>query len=233
MKLGKAPVIVPARAGSKGIPGKNIIEVYGKPLILWTIEHALNSECVSDVFVSTDGEEIAEISSKAGAKVINRPADISDDFASSEDAIIHAIQNMENEGEFENIIFLQATSPLRRKYDIDRAYEIFVGGDYDSLFSSCVMDDYTLWQGKPGQSMRSITFDYKNRGRRQDREPIYLENGSIYIFKKSLIERTQNRIGGSIGIYKMPLRYSFELDTLEEKEILEYYLKEIMEAEKR
>lgn len=228
----KIPVIIPARSGSKGIKKKNLLEICGKPLIAWSIERAINSECVSNVYVSTDGTEIAETAVKYGAMVIERPEDISGDTASSESAILHAISEIEKTENFDSVIFLQATSPLREKEDIDNAYEIFEKEGYDSLFSMAVMDDYTIWSGHPGFGMKSLTFDYQNRGRRQDREPVYLENGSIYIFKKDLIRKYNNRIGGRIGMYEMPFIHSFEIDSESEIGICEFYLNKILEREK-
>lgn len=230
--MGKIPVIIPARSGSKGIRGKNLLELCGKPLIAWSIERAVNSECVSHVYVSTDGADIAETAVKYGAFVIERPEDISGDTASSESALLHAVSEIEKEENFDNMIFLQATSPLREKEDIDSAYEIFVREGYDSLFSMAVMDDYTLWSGHPGSDLRSLSFDYRNRGRRQDREPVYLENGSIYILKKEIIKKYNNRLGGRIGMYEMPFHHSFEIDSESEVEICEFYLNKILEKEK-
>lgn len=227
----KVPVIIPARSGSKGIKKKNLIDFCGMPLLAWSIKQAANSECVSNVYVSTDGADIADVAVKYGAIVINRPKEISGDMASSESALLHAITEIEKNEEFEDVIFLQATSPLREKTDIDNAYKVFVKDGYDSLFSMAVMDDYTLWSGQPGSEMRSISFDYHNRGRRQDREPVYLENGSIYIFKKSLIQKSNNRIGGRIGMYEMPFDHSFEIDSESEVEICEYYMKKILEKQ--
>lgn len=228
----KIPVIIPARSGSKGIRGKNLLELCGKPLIAWSIERAVNSECVSNVYVSTDGFDIAETAVKYGASVIERPEDISGDTASSESALLHAISEIEKTENFDNMIFLQATSPLREKEDIDNAYEVFVREGYDSLFSMAVMDDYTLWSGHLGTGIRSLSFDYRNRGRRQDREPIYLENGSIYILKKDLIKKYNNRLGGRIGMYEMPFHHSFEIDSESEVGICEFYLNKILEKEK-
>lgn len=227
--MNKAPVIIPARAGSKGIKNKNLLILCGKPLIAWSIIEALESDCVSNVYVSTDGDEIAEVAQEFGAQAVKRPKDISGDFATSESAIVHAMDYIDED--YEDIIFLQATSPLRVKRDIDNAYDVFKNNNYDSLFSMSIMDDYTLWQGDPGTEMKSITFDYLNRGRRQDRKPVYLENGSIYIFKKELIMNTSNRMGGRIGVYEMPFSHSFEIDSYEEVEICEFYLKKIIEEE--
>lgn len=227
----KAPVIIPARAGSKGIPHKNLIELCGKPLIAWTVLQALRADCVSDVYVSTDGEEIATVSEQNGAKVIWRPESLSGDLASSESALEHAIGEIQKSNSFENVIFLQATSPLRTRNDIDQAYNVFLKGGYDSLFSMAVMDDYTLWSKDAKGEMQSISFDYRNRGRRQDRTPVFLENGSIYIFRKKLLMENHNRIGGKIGMYEMPFIHSFEIDSVSEVEICEHYLNKIIEEE--
>ena len=224
----RAPVIIPARAGSKGIPNKNIMNLCGKPLIAWTIESALKSEHVSKVYVSTDGEDIADISRKYGAEIIWRPAGIASDYSSSEEALIHALPEMEAESDFENLIFLQATSPLREKNDIDNAYAEFVGTKFDSMFSAAVMDDFTLWEGTPGKEMKSLNFDFLNRGRRQDRQPVYLENGSIYIFRKEILKKSGNRLGGNIGIYIMPFNRSIEIDSVADVSICSAYLNEMI-----
>lgn len=229
----KVPAIIPARSGSKGIKKKNIINFCGKPLLAWSIEQALSTECVSNVYVSTDGSDIAETAVKYGGIVINRPDEISGDTASSESALLHAVVEIEKVEEFDDVIFLQATSPLREKNDIGNAYEVFVRKGYDSLFSMAVMDDYTLWSGHPESGMRSISFDYRSRGRRQDRDSVYLENGSIYIFKKSLLKSENNRMGGRIGMYEMPLNHSFEIDSEAEIEICEYYMKKILSKERK
>ncbi len=230
--MNKAPVIIPARAGSKGIKNKNIFEFCGKPLLAWSIEQALSSKSVSNVYVSTNGDDIAEVAEKFGARVIKRPPELSGDMADSESAILHSMKEIEKGESFENVIFLQATSPVRRKNDIDDAYKCFIDNAYDSLFSMAQMEDYCLWQ-KNNDRMESITFDYLNRGRRQEREPVYLENGSIYIFKKSLIEEKRNRMGGKIGMYEMPFSCSFEIDSYDDIDICEFYMKKIVLEENR
>ena len=224
----KYPVIIPARAGSKGIKDKNIIEICGKPLISWSIKQALESESVSNVYVSTDGDNIADVSEKYGARVIWRPKELALDTSSSEDAITHAIHEIEKKEEFDSLIFLQATSPVRRKKDIDGAVSAFISGNCDSLFSMAILDDYCLWKVTDGQ-LDSYSYDYRNRGRRQEREPLYLENGSIYVFKKELFLREKNRLGGHIGMYEMPFECSYEIDTMKDVGVCEYYLKKMEE----
>lgn len=224
------PVIIPARAGSKGIPGKNIMDFCGKPLIAWSIEQALNSGRVSNVYVSTDGDDIAGVSEEYGARVIRRPKELATDTSSTEDALIHAMKEIELAEDFSSIVFLQATSPLRESDDIDNAIETFVNGSFDSLFSMSVMDDWCLWRDDGG-GLDSFTYDYRNRGRRQERKPLYLENGSIYIYSKEMFYRERNRIGGKVGMYEMPFEHSFEIDSVRDVHLCELFMEEIIKKE--
>lgn len=223
----RIPAIIPARAGSKGIIGKNIIEFCGHPLIVWSITQALDSDTISNVYVSTDGEEIAEISEEYGAKIIWRPKELADDSSKSEDAILHAIKKMEEVETFDSVVFLQATSPIRNAYDIDNAVMKFKKGGYDSLFSMAVLEDYCLWKGTE-DNLFSFSYDYKNRGRRQERDPLFLENGSIYVFSKSLFLKERNRIGGRIGMYEMPFECSYEIDSPKDIKICEFFMNNMM-----
>lgn len=222
--------IIPARAGSKGIIDKNIVEFCGQPLLVWSIRQALVSDSVDSVYVSTDGEKIAAVAEKAGANVIWRPAELATDISSSEDAIAHAVNEIQKSHDVEAVVFLQATSPIREEDDIDRAYRTFVEGEYDSLFSMTVLEDYCIWK-KNNAQYESVTYDYKNRGRRQDREPLYLENGSIYIFKPEIMQKYKNRLGGKIGMYEMPFEHSYEIDSKKDIGICEYFMKRMMEGE--
>ena len=128
--------IIPARGGSKGIPRKNVVDLAGKPLIAWSIERAKATESVSSVWVSTDDGEIAEVSRKYGAQVVIRPPEYATDKSQSEDALIHALDQIENNSgrKVDIIVFLQATSPLRDKGDIGNAVRKFVADGADSLF---------------------------------------------------------------------------------------------------
>lgn len=222
----KLPVIIPARAGSKGIKDKNILKICDEPLISWSIKQALSSKNVSNVYVSTDGDKIAEVAKRYGAKIIWRPEELALDTSSSEDALIHAVHEIEKNEDFETLVFLQATSPIRRDYDIDNAIDSFYQGGYDSLFSMAVLDDYCLWKKEKGE-LNSFSYDYKKRGRRQEREPLYLENGSIYIFKKNLLLSLKNRLGGRVGMYEMPFDCSYEIDNMDDVERCEYFMKSI------
>lgn len=218
--------IIPARGGSKGIPKKNIIDLAGRPLIAWSIEQARNSQLVDIIFVSTDDDKVADISRQYGAKIIKRPPKLATDFSSSEDVLIHAIDFIENKRgiTIDLIIFLQATSPLREKNDIDNAIRQFLSKKADSLLSCTKLEDYFIWE-KKGTNCFSVNYDYRKRKRRQDIELQYLENGSIYIFKPELIRKEHNRLGGKIVIYEMEFWKSYQVDDWDDLDICEYYIK--------
>ncbi|MCX5677966.1 MAG: acylneuraminate cytidylyltransferase family protein [Candidatus Omnitrophica bacterium] len=217
--------IVPARGGSKSIPKKNIVDFCGKPLIAWTIRQALESSLIDDVYVTTDDDTIAAVSEKYGAKVIRRPKRLSTDTASSEDALMHALSEIEKRGAgIDLVVFLQATSPLRRAKDIDMAIAQFRATKADSMFSAAILEDYTIWK-KIGPRLKSVSFNYKERGRRQDREPLYLENGSIYLFKPEILKRCKNRLGGRMRMYIMDFWRSYEIDNAEDLKVCEYFMK--------
>jgi len=128
-KQNRIIAIIPARGGSKGLPGKNIKPLLGKPLIAWTIEQAKKSKYIDKLIVSTDYPEIAEISKTYGAEVpFLRPAEYASDDAPVVRAVFHALNWFENKGEFfDTIVLLETTSPLRRENDIDNAIELLLG----------------------------------------------------------------------------------------------------------
>jgi CMP-N,N'-diacetyllegionaminic acid synthase len=174
--------------------------------------------------VSTDNSEIADISKQYGAHVICRPKEIATDTSSSEDALAHAIIEIEKTGKIDLVIFLQATSPVREKEDIDGAIEKLLSDNANSLFSASLLEDFCVWEIIDDE-LKSTTFDYKKRGRRQDRKPHYLENGSLYIFKPEILKQYNSRLGGKIVFYLMPMWKSYEIDTFNDIEVCEYYMK--------
>lgn len=218
--------IIPARGGSKGLEKKNIHPVAGIPLLGWSVLQALDSRHVDRVFVTTDDLAIAAVATEYGAEVIDRPEHISGDKATSESALLHALETIaERHGaEPEIVVFLQATSPLRKPGDIDSSIELFRREAADSLISVTRADDLTIWEQREGD-WNSVNFDYRNRGMRQDRPSQYIENGSIYLFSPSVLREFGNRIGQKLSVYPMEFWQTWEIDTIEEVDLVEFYLK--------
>jgi N-acylneuraminate cytidylyltransferase len=218
--------IIPARGGSKGIPKKNLIDFCGKPLLAWSILQARQSETVGQVYVTSDDQEILEVSRRYGASPILRPGELANDTSSSEAALLHALAEIIkiSPRSPDLVVFLQATSPLRESTDIDGSVRALLEAGADSLFSGTVLEDFCVWKREHGE-LQGLTFDPSNRGRRQDREPLFLENGSIYVFRPGVLREYNNRLGGNISLYEMPFWKSFEIDKLEDVEICSYYFK--------
>ncbi len=216
--------IIPARGGSKGIPRKNVIPLAGRPLIAWSIEQARAARGVEGVYVSTDDEEIAQVARHHGASVVRRPQELASDTASSEDALLHAIDAIEATTRVTSVTFLQATSPLRESIDIESALDVFQREQADSLFSCTEVRDLFLWEPRE-DTYASVTYDFRARRRRQDIAPRYLENGSIYVFKPDLIRQTRNRLGCKIAIYEMPAWKSLQVDDWDGLEMCEYFMR--------
>ena len=216
--------IILARGGSKGIPKKNIIDFCGKPLITWSILQSKSSELINEVYVSSDDDDIIDISRKYGSKVIHRPKELATDFSTSEEALLHAISVIERKMDIDLVVFLQATSPLRENKDIEGALTEFRVQKVDSLFSAARLEDFFIWN-RTSEGFTSMNYDYKNRIRRQDVEIQYVENGSIYIFKPSVLKEYNNRLGGRIGIYEMEYWKTWQVDSMEDKELCEWYFK--------
>lgn len=216
--------IIPARGGSKGLPGKNIKTLANKPLIAHSIIHAKETKLVDRVYVSTDDREIAEISRDYGAEIINRPDELAGDTASSESALIHAVEQIEATGVvIDLVVFLQCTSPIRTGTDIDNAIKKVKTEGADSLLSVSPSHRF-LWQEVDGVA-KSINYDYRHRLRRQDMPSQYVENGSIYIFKPWVLKELNNRLGGKIALLTMSEATSWEIDSLLDFEIAESLLK--------
>jgi len=206
--------IIPARGGSKGLPGKNITPFLGKPLLVHSIDYALKSDHDIKVFVSTDDNAIADAARGAGASIINRPVELSGDEASTESAIEHAVTVWEEDGlRPDIIILLQATSPLRPEGSLDQALDHFIRDGYDSMLSISPTHRF-FWTIDDDRVVAE--YDYMKRPRRQDMDPgslRYVENGSVYIFTRELFLRLKNRLGGRIGCEIFPEEFSYEIDS--------------------
>lgn len=213
-------IIIPARGNSKGIKKKNLINFCGKPLLYWTIQQAKKSRFRENIFVSSEDDKILLYAKKLGVNTIKRPIELSQDDSSSESAINHALENINFKIKY--IIFLQVTSPLRKINDIDRAFNVLKNSNSDSLFSCHKAEDYfDIWTYKKKKYIPLI-IDYKNRKPRQLFKPIHVcQNGSIYLFKKEILSRYNNRLGKKINVFEMEEWQSFQLDNIKQLKIME------------
>lgn len=198
--------VIPVRGGSKGIPRKNLRDVGGKPLVVWTIEQALEAKDVR-VVVSTEDEEIASVARAAGAEVIERPAELAQDTTATEPVIVHAMDYLrDKEGyEPEFVMLLQATSPVRRPGTIDRAIAQARETGVDSLVGTVPQTPFLWWTARDGHGP-TADFDVDHRPRRQELAPDqfrYRETGSLYVTKPWVYRERNNRIGGNIGLFVM------------------------------
>jgi N-acylneuraminate cytidylyltransferase/CMP-N,N'-diacetyllegionaminic acid synthase len=223
--------IIPARGGSKGLPGKNIKELCGKPLIAWSIEAGLKSNYLDETMVTTDYQNILDISKQYGASVpFLRPDELANDTATSFDAINHTIEFYKNElnKEFDYIVLLEPTSPLRESSDIDKAIEVLMDSDADSIVGICRTEDQN-----PAflvlKNEKSFISGYENKEmrvlRRQDINDVYFFEGTIYISKTdALLDKKTFYHENTIG-YEVPKYKSLEIDDMEDFIMVEAIMK--------
>ena len=197
--------LLPARGGSKGIPNKNIAPLNGKPLIYYAIRASLNSKS-QETWVSTDNDEIKRVSIECGARVIDRPAEISKDYSQSEEALLHFCSKVD----FDTLVFIQPTSPLVESTHIDTGIQMM--NEYDSVFS--VYKEH--WVPRWTKEVNPDGWDVNNRPMRQQMDEKYVENGAFYITKKDNLLQSKLRYSGKIGVVEMPLYKSFQIDTEED-----------------
>lgn len=217
-------VIIPARGGSKGLPRKNIRSFNNIPLVVHSINYAKECNLVDTIYVSTDDNEIASISSEYGATIIERPQELSGDSATTESAIDHVLSTLEAKPEI--IILLQPTSPFRPKNSLKIALDKFIQNNFDSLLSISPTHHF-FWSIDENDNINA-KYDYLNRPRRQDlkKENIrFVENGSLYIFTYNHFKSMKNRLGGKIGYIEFDEKYSHEIDTTLDFKFLEALVK--------
>lgn len=218
--MGKTIAIIPARGGSKRLPNKNIKLLCGIPLLAYSIKYALtNLDKIDDVYVSSDNENIKQVALKYGAKVIDRPAELCGDSEPTITALKHALEVINDE--IDTVVLLQATNPLRPKDLLKNALNVFNEKKLNSLFT--VSRDHK----KLGKIIdhKFKPFNYKIGQRSQDLEPLYYENGLLYITKTSLIKK--DIIFNELS-YPLIVNHKFteiDIDTQEDFEYAEYILK--------
>lgn len=212
MASGGVCAVIPARGGSKGVPRKNLRMLGGQPLVARAVQTLLASSSVGSVFVSTDDPEIAAAASRAGARVIERPARLGGDEATSESAIEHALAHLESHGLAPDVtVFVQATSPFIRASDIDRAVLAVRSGECDVAFSA-VRSDVHLWrEGVDGPE--GVNHHAAVRQRRQDRAPEHAETGGFYVMRTAGFREHQHRFFGRVKLIEVDAGEALEIDT--------------------
>jgi CMP-N-acetylneuraminic acid synthetase len=216
----KILAIIPARGGSKGVPRKNIRELDGKPLIFYTIEEAKKSKYIDRIIVSTDDEEILDISKKFCAEVpYLRPKELAQDNSSTVDCIIHMLNWLkENENYMPDYVcLLQCTSPLRKFYDIDGTIEKMIDTDMDGAVSVCEAEVNPYWTNVfDGDKLNYFIEDGKLIKRRQDLPKVYRINGAVYVVKKDILINQKTLEPNKITGYIMETKKSIDIDNIED-----------------
>lgn len=189
--------------------GKNLRHVGGVSLVARAVAAALAAPSIDRVFVSTDDDAIATAARAAGASVVRRPADLSNDSASSESALLHALDSLASDPEI--LVFIQATSPFIAPADLELAVERVRGGGYDSVFSARSTHAFLWRDGEQGAW--GVNHDSSRRLRRQDREPELQETGAFYAFGVSGFRAAGFRFFGRIGVVPVPELTAIEIDS--------------------
>ncbi|MHB9011506.1 MAG: acylneuraminate cytidylyltransferase family protein [Ignavibacteriaceae bacterium] len=221
--------IIPARGGSKGVPQKNIKELNGKPLIVWTIETALQCKYIDRFVVSTDDEKIASIARQFNADVpFLRPKELAQDNSKSIDAILHCINWLkENNDEYDILILLQPTSPLRISTDIDKSIEMLFEKKADSIISVCKTEHNPLWSNTLPSDGRMNEFLKKEliNINRQRLPEFYRLNGAVYSAWIDYVVKNLSFFGENTFAYVMPIERSIDVDSSFDFEFCEFFMK--------
>lgn len=209
----KIIAIIPARGGSKGILGKNIKLLDGKPLIAYTIEAALQSKCLDRIIVSTDDKKIAEVSKKYGAEIIKRPKFLAGDKAKTIDAVFHVFDALEREKYvFDFLVLLQPTSPLRTAKDIKEAIELFQNTSPELLVSVYKMEPPPYWCFRIEKNYLKPIFGLKYFKPRGEVPEAYMPNGAIYISSPKFLRKNKSFYAKKSLPYIMPKEKSVDID---------------------
>lgn len=211
----KTLAIIPARGGSKGLPGKNIRMLAGKPLIAWTIEAALASPSIHRTIVSTDDPEIAAVAKSHGAEVpFMRPAHLATDTATSMDVVLHALQECLG---YTHVVLLQPTSPLRTTQHIEAAFQLMTSRAATSCIAITKAEESPYWMfTKDAQDTIQKLINQPAATRRQDLPDAYLPNGAIYISSTDLLVVEKSFISvGAVG-YEMDASSFVDIDTADD-----------------
>lgn len=203
---------IPARGGSKGIVNKNLKMLNNIPLVAHSIEHAIKDLPFIDknIVLSSDSDDILFVGESYGITCLKRPSNISGDFSTTEEAMLHAIK----EFPAENIMLLQPTSPFRFKGRLLECWNRFVNKGYDSMFTAQKLYDF-FWSLDNNDDWQA-SYDVQNRPMRQSltkQQYKYFDNGNLYLTKTQILQNEKSRIGGKIGVFPITEFESMQIDS--------------------
>jgi len=208
--------VITARGGSKGIPLKNLVDIKGKPLIYYSID-ASKKSVVDETWVSTDSEEIANVSDRYGAKVLMRPKELAGDVIMPDDSLIHFTEDQD----FDLLVFIQPTSPFIKSSYINEAVDMLIDINYDSVFTAHKYHWLPMWEVDMYGNFNPKGWDIDKRPRRQDiGKGTYIENGMFYVTTRESLLKNNLRYGGSIGMFEIPLMDSLGIDSQDDLELI-------------
>jgi len=216
----KVLALIPARGGSKGLPGKNIRPMCGKPLIAWSIEKAKASKYLDMVLVTTDCQEIAGIANQYGAHVpFLRPNELATDRSSTYDAVHHALDylSVEESRTFDYVVLLEPTSPLREDDDIDRMLEqlSLMSAEFDSIISIGEVDEHpSIVRRVRGNNLEPFCPELQQTMRRQDNEPAYFPYGVAYIAKTEVLLAENTFYTRRCTYFRIKRYQNYEIDDI-------------------
>jgi len=225
--------VIPARAGSKGIPNKNIMDVGGQPLIKYTIEAALGSTMITDCIVSTDSDEIASLAESLGLSApFIRPNNLSNDKALSLPVIQHAVSFMEKKHgiHYDAVIMLQPTTPLRTSGDIDKSLSILISEKLDSVISVVEVEGNHPLRMKRIVNNRLVNYvdqGHEDMRPRQELPKVYIRNGAIYATLRDVLIDEDSFVGENSYPYVMNKEQSINIDTISDLYLTQIYIKGI------
>lgn len=223
----KILAVIPARGGSKGIPNKNIVEINGRPLIDYSISEALKSQYIDRIIVSTDSEKIAEIAQRCGAEVpYLRPKHLAEDNSKTIDVLIDIIKQLSMKNcNYDYMILLQPTQPLRKAYQIDEAIRLIIDRNYKSLLSVNLVNEHPiLMRTINSQGTLENLLQINSTVRRQDFMPYYKINGAIYINRIDEDFNENTSLNDNLYPYVMDKEYDLDIDEPFDLEILKLKL---------
>ena len=204
--------MIPARGGSKGVPGKNLRRVGGVSLVARSVRAARAAGSITEVYVSTDDPQIAAEARAAGGGVVDRPAELAGDLASSESALLHALQVLDGDDRpVDVLVFLQCTSPFVAASELDAAVGLVLTEAADSVFSA-VQNHAFLWRPENDRVV-GINHDAGRRQRRQDRDPEFRETGGFYAFRADRFAVVGHRFFDRTAVMAVPELTALEIDT--------------------